>query len=205
MKLNDVDCNCASPRLGVEERIMPSGSPLIAPLWEVRLVCRNCGRRSHWCRSLEEAVDMWPWRNREVDVGSTEEPTSQETVFLPPVVYLDSPVDVPTAGNRFIVCVERNFLHQWKDGQVFLTRTSRLAGLFAEYPRWLKEAKEHRKDRLDLVFLDGDDMDLLIDATYGFLRREGETIQRGDGDCFTIQDAIDVCGMANIYLRRMGQ
>ena len=53
-------CICDYPDImQTQERITESASPLIKPLWEVRIFCPNCYRASPWCRDFPTAVLLW--------------------------------------------------------------------------------------------------------------------------------------------------
>ena len=43
----------------VKERLDIAGSQIIAPIWQVRIVCINCNRATPWCEDLSTAVKRW--------------------------------------------------------------------------------------------------------------------------------------------------
>ena len=59
MTLEELEPCCESPHREIEETRIPSASPLVVPTWNVRIVCRNCGRTSCWCDDYNKAVAFW--------------------------------------------------------------------------------------------------------------------------------------------------
>ena len=60
MRLDELVVCCACPLLATEEREIPSASPyIIAPLWQMRIVCRNCGKSTYWVDSYGKATRLW--------------------------------------------------------------------------------------------------------------------------------------------------
>lgn len=58
---------CDGPLIETQERRTPAADPLIAPIWEVRIVCRNCGKTTRWCRSYSQALKVWNGKEQEVE------------------------------------------------------------------------------------------------------------------------------------------
>lgn len=58
---------CDSPHIETQEQITPATNPLIAPIWEVRIVCRNCGKATRWCSSYSQALKVWNGKEQEVE------------------------------------------------------------------------------------------------------------------------------------------
>jgi len=59
MSIDDLEACCEHPSIGLEETREPSYSPIIAPVWNVRIVCRNCGARSIWATDFNTAALFW--------------------------------------------------------------------------------------------------------------------------------------------------
>ena len=67
MRLDELDICCARPMLVVEEREVPSASPyIIAPLWQVRIVCKNCGKNTYWVDNYNKATRLWQGEEFEI-------------------------------------------------------------------------------------------------------------------------------------------
>lgn len=58
MKTDLEDC-CAYPRKCAEWQTVRSASPYITPERRVRIVCKNCGRKTYWCNDMETAEKCW--------------------------------------------------------------------------------------------------------------------------------------------------
>lgn len=53
-------CLCYNPfETEVQERLDRAGSERTAPIWQVRIVCRNCNKTTPWCEDLSTAVKRW--------------------------------------------------------------------------------------------------------------------------------------------------
>lgn len=57
MKLSELEPCCSSPMRKVQEAMVKSNSPIVAPLWLCRIVCDSCGKASPWCDSLDKACE----------------------------------------------------------------------------------------------------------------------------------------------------
>lgn len=52
-------CNCDCSLVKLELRSTPSASPMVAPLYEVRIVCENCKRSSPWAEDYKVVQSFW--------------------------------------------------------------------------------------------------------------------------------------------------
>ena len=66
MRLDELDICCARPMLVTEERRIPSASPLVAPLWQMRIVCENCGKSTYWVDDYSKATRLWQGEEFEI-------------------------------------------------------------------------------------------------------------------------------------------
>ena len=66
MRLDELDICCARPMLAVEERRIPAASPIVAPLWQMRIVCKNCGKNTYWVDNYNKATRLWQGEEFEI-------------------------------------------------------------------------------------------------------------------------------------------
>lgn len=59
MTFADLKPCCACPQLGTQEITLPSPCRLVAPNWNVRIVCHRCGMVSPYCETFDKAAHGW--------------------------------------------------------------------------------------------------------------------------------------------------
>ena len=55
-------CLCHNPfetEVQVQERLDRAGFERTEPIWQVRIVCRNCNKTTPWREDLSTAVKLW--------------------------------------------------------------------------------------------------------------------------------------------------